>query len=324
MMIRQPYEWRLRDRTVLLGTRTLLMGVLNVTPDSFSDGGRYTDPDAAYARALEMQEQGADLIDIGGESTRPGSRRISAAEELDRVVPVLKKLRNKLDIPISIDTYKAEVAERALGLGAEIVNDMSGLTFDPALPAVLNRRDAGLVLAHLRGTPETWSKLRPLPDVMAVIARDLEAALGRARRAGLERRRIVVDPGIGFGKRGDENYDILAGLPRLAVLQQPILVGPSRKSFLGQTLRVPGADRLLGTAAAITAAVMGGAHIVRVHDVDEMQQVARVADEMVKAEERNEARVGGVQEPSRGGKMRDSQFRAKESQPWQTTTRAKK
>ncbi len=283
-MIRKRYEWKLADRTVLLGGRTLIMGILNVTPDSFSDGGRYLDPDAAYARALELQQQGADLIDIGGESTRPGSQRVPAAEELDRIAPVLKRLRNKLDIPISVDTYKAEVAERALELGAEIINDVSGLTFDPGLAAVVNRRDAGLVLMHIRGTPETWAQLKPLPDVMGAIVRDLKAALDRALRAGIERKRIVADPGIGFGKRGDENYDILAQLDRMQALEQPILVGTSRKSFLG--MHLSDEQKLMGTAATVTAAILRGAHIVRVHDVRPIVEVARVADEMLKAAER--------------------------------------
>ena len=282
-MMRKRHEWKLRDRTLLLGPRTLLMGILNITPDSFSDGGRHLDPDIAYARALELQQQGADLIDVGGESTRPGSQRITAAEELDRIAPVLKKLRRKLDIPISVDTYKAEVAERALELGAEIVNDVSGLTFDPALAEVVNRRDAGLVLMHLRGTPETWSQLKPLPDVMGTILQDLKAALDRATRTGIERRRIVVDPGIGFGKRGDQNYEILTQLGRMHALELPILVGTSRKSFLGSKLTDE--QKLLATAATVTAAILQGAHLVRVHDVRQIAEVARVADEMLKATE---------------------------------------
>jgi len=301
---RKRYEWRLQNRTVILGVRTLLMGVLNVTPDSFSDGGRYLDPDAAYARALEMEEQGADLIDIGGESTRPGSRRIPAREELGRIAPVLKKLRNKLNIPISVDTYKAEVAERALELGAEIINDVSGLTFDPALAEVINRRDAGLVLMHIRGTPETWSQLGPLPDVMGTIARDLDAALCRARRTGIDRRRIVIDPGIGFGKRGDQNYEIIVSLGRLAVLDQPILVGTSRKSFLGHPARDREDLRLFGTAATVAASILNGAHIVRVHDVAQMAEVARVADEMLNALERQSEPAASMRRPApaRGGK----------------------
>ncbi len=284
-MTRKRYEWKLRERTIVLGVRTLVMGVLNVTPDSFSDAGQHLDPDIAYAHALDVQQQGADLIDIGGESTRPGSQRITAKEELDRIVPVLKKLRGKLDIPVSIDTYKAEVAERVLELGAEIINDVSGLTFDPALAEVVNRRDAGLVLMHIRGTPETWSQLGPLPDVMGTITRDLEAALGRARRSGIDRKRIVVDPGIGFGKRGEQNYEIVVRLGRLAALDQPILIGTSRKSFLAHGPAASDEERLFGTAATVTASILNGAHIVRVHDVRGMVKVARVADEMVKVQE---------------------------------------
>ena len=286
MLTRKRYEWKLRDRTIVLGVRTLVMGVLNVTPDSFSDGGLYLDADVAYARALEIQQQGADLIDIGGESTRPGSRRIAAGEELDRIAPLLKKLRNKLDIPISVDTYKAEVAERALQLGAEIINDVSGLTFDPALAEVVNRTDAGLVLMHIRGTPESWAQLAPLPDVMGAISRDLEAALGRARRSGIDRRRIIIDPGIGFGKRGDQNYEIIVQLSRLNALEQPVLIGTSRKSFLGHGAPASEDERLFGTVAAATAAILNGAHIVRLHDVRAMVHVARVADELLRAREK--------------------------------------
>lgn len=283
-MIRKRHEWKLPGRTLILGSRTLIMGILNVTPDSFSNGGRHLDPDIAYARALELQQQGADIIDIGGESTRPGSQRISAAEELDRLAPVLKKLRRKLDIPVSVDTYKAEVAERALDLGAEIINDVSGLTFDPALAEVINRRDAGLVLMHLRGSPETWAQLKPLPDVVGSIGRDLKASLDRARRAGIERRRIVVDPGIGFGKRGDQNYEILMQLDRLHALEQPLLVGTSRKSFLGHKLTDE--QRLMATGATVTVSILHGAHLVRVHDVRPMLAVVRVADELLAAGEK--------------------------------------
>ena len=290
-MIRKPYEWKLRQRTLVLGVRTLVMGVLNLTPDSFSDGGQYLDPEVAYARALQIQEQGADLLDIGGESTRPGSPRIPASEELARLVPVLKKLRHKLDIPLCLDTYKAEVAARGLDLGAEIVNDISGLTWDPALAEVVNQRDAGLVLVHLRGAPDTWARLAPLPDVMGAVARDLQAALGRARRAGIDRRRIVIDPGLGFGKRGDQNYEILTQLSRLHALEHPILVGASRKSFLGSTLNRPEQERIFGTAAAVTASILMGAHIIRVHDVQEMAQVAQVADELLRAEQNRAAQA---------------------------------
>jgi dihydropteroate synthase len=263
-----------------LGERTVLMGVLNVTPDSFSDGGRYSDPDRAFARALEMEEQGADIIDIGAESTRPGSARISAAEELRRLIPVLKRLKDRLSIPISVDTYKAEVAERAFELGAEIVNDPSGLTFEPHLARVVSNHNAGLVLNHMRGRPETWAKLGPLPDAMAAITRDLDAAVSRARHEGVDRGRMAIDPGIGFGKRKEQNSLILGHLAELAGLDLPILVGPSRKEFLAHATAE---ETRFATAAAVAAAILGGAHIVRVHDVREMRAAADVADEIVRS-----------------------------------------
>lgn len=271
--------WKLKEREFPLGERTLIMGVLNVTPDSFSDGGRYLDPDRAYARALELEEEGADIIDIGAESTRPGSSRISEAEEKRRLIPVLKRLRGRLAVPISVDTYKAGVAEHALKLGAEIINDPSGLTFDPQLARVAARYDAGLILNHMRGTPETWAKLPPLPDPMAAILHDLEAAVHRAVRAGVDRSRIVVDPGIGFGKRGEQNSEILARLPEMARLKLPVLVGPSRKSFLAQKTEE---ETLFATAAAVTAAILGGAHLVRVHDVRQMRAVVAIADAVLR------------------------------------------
>jgi dihydropteroate synthase len=282
-MNRKRFEWKLRNRTVQLGDRTLIVGILNVTPDSFSDGGKYQDPDRAFARALEMEEQGADIIDVGAESTRPGSKRISEQEELRRLVPVLKRLRNKLAAPVSVDTYKASVAERALELGAEIINDPSSLTFDPQLARVAAQRDAGLILNHMRGTPETWSKLPPIPDVMGTILHDLEASAHRAQRSGVERQRIVVDPGLGFGKRKEENLEILARLGELARLELPILVGPSRKSFLAHA---DGRSTQFATASAVAAAILGGAHLVRVHDVKEMRVVAAVADAVIASQAR--------------------------------------
>ncbi|MGH9659061.1 MAG: dihydropteroate synthase, partial [Bryobacteraceae bacterium] len=204
-MNRKLYYWKLRTREVNLGARTLLLGVLNVTPDSFSDGGKYLDPDRAYARALAMEDEGADIIDVGAESTRPGAKRISAAEEMRRLVPVLKRLAGALRVPLSVDTYKAEVAERAIELGAEIINDPSGLTFDPQLAKVVAQQNAALILNHMRGRPESWDKLGPLPDVMGSIGRDLDATVHRARAAGVERARMMIDPGIGFGKRKEQN-----------------------------------------------------------------------------------------------------------------------
>ncbi|MBV9404638.1 MAG: dihydropteroate synthase, partial [Acidobacteriaceae bacterium] len=188
------YRWKLKQRELVAGgERTLLMGVLNVTPDSFSDGGKYSDPDRAFARAIELEEQGADIVDIGAESTRPGAQKISEAEELRRLIPVLKRLRGKLGIPISVDTYKSGVAEKALEHGAEIINDPSGILLDLQLPKVVTKHDAGLIINHMRGTPETWAKLPPLKDLMRSISIDLEAALNRSRQGGVQKHQIVID-----------------------------------------------------------------------------------------------------------------------------------
>ncbi|MGA2133894.1 MAG: dihydropteroate synthase [Bryobacteraceae bacterium] len=277
--MRKRFYWKLKDREITLGDRTVILGVLNITPDSFSDGGKYQDPDRAFAHAVEMEEQGADIIDVGAESTRPGAAPISAAEELRRLIQVLKRLKGRLTVPISVDTYKAEVAERALEHGAEIINDPTGLTFEPHLARTVANHDAGLILNHMRGRPETWAKLPPLPDVMGTIVRDLEATVSRARHEGIERARIVVDPGLGFGKRKEQNSAILARLPELAALDFPILAGPSRKSFLEHPTE---RETLFATSAAVTAAILGGAHLVRVHDVAEMRAAADVADEVAR------------------------------------------
>jgi dihydropteroate synthase len=279
MVHRRPYRLRLPSRTLALGERTLVMGVLNVTPDSFSDGGLYLDPDAAERRGLEMEAAGADIIDIGGESSRPGSDPVSAEMELARMLPVLERLRGRLKIPISIDTQKARVAEAALAAGAEMVNDVSALRTDPALAAVVRCTRAPLVLMHMRGRPKTMQRRPFARDVMADVTRGLREALGRARSAGIPRDRILLDPGIGFGKNVAQNCELLARLPELARLGCPLVVGTSRKTFLGALLGgAPEERRIWGTAASVTASVLGGAHIVRVHDVAEMVQVARVAD----------------------------------------------
>ncbi len=280
-MTRKRFEWKLRDRTINLGERTLLVGILNVTPDSFSDGGKYQDPDRAFARAMELEEEGADIIDIGAESTHPGSTRISEAEELRRLVPVLKRLRNKLTVPLSVDTYKASVAEKALELGADIINDPSGLTFDADLARKVGQANAGLIVNHMRGTPETWLKLPPLKDVIRAISAELDASVHRAVHAGLDRRQLVIDPGLGFGKRREQNAEILAHLAQLARLELPLLVGPSRKHFLTKESPV---ETEFATAAAVTVAILRGAHLVRVHDVKSMKSVAEVADEIAKWE----------------------------------------
>lgn len=279
-MVRKRFEWKIRDRILNLGERTLIMGVLNVTPDSFSDGGKYADPDRAFARAIELEEEGADIIDIGAESTKPGSKRISEAEELRRLIPVLKRLKNRLAVPISVDTYKSAVAAKALELGAAILNDPSALTFDPELSRTACRGNAGLVLNHMRGTPDTWAKLPPLKEVMRTITTELDASVHRALRTGLDRKQIVIDPGLGFGKRKEQNAEILAQLEVLARLEVPLLTGPSRKHFLS---RGTPEDTEFATAAAVTVAILHGAHIVRVHDVKAMRTVADVTDEITRS-----------------------------------------
>jgi dihydropteroate synthase len=261
-------------------TRALIMGVLNVTPDSFSDGGRYDDPDRAYVRALELEDEGADIIDIGAESTRPGSQRISEAEELRRLVPVMKRLKDRVTVPLSVDTYKSGVARKAMEFGVAIINDPSALTFDHELARVVAQCDAGFILNHMRGTPETWAKLPPLKDVAGTVAADLAACVHRANQSGVSRARIVIDPGLGFGKRREQNTEILAQLSRLAELDLPILVGPSRKSFLAQPTEK---QMEMATAAAVTAAILAGAHIVRVHDIEAIKPVVQVADAVLSA-----------------------------------------
>ena len=267
--------------------RTLVMGVLNVTPDSFSDGGRYLDTRTAVRRALEMEAEGADIIDVGGESTRPGSERISATAELERVLQVVAGLRGRLKIPISIDTQKAAVAAAAIAAGAEMVNDVSALRGDPKMGEVVRRARVSVVLMHMRGRTKTMQKRPFARDVMRDVTKGLREALERARRAGIPKRRVILDPGIGFGKSTEQNCELLARLPELARLGYPLLVGTSRKAFIGKLLGgVPEDQRIWGTAATVAAAVLGGASIVRVHDVKEMVQVVSMAEEIRKAARR--------------------------------------
>jgi dihydropteroate synthase len=276
---RKKFKLRLPSRTLVLGERTLVMGVLNVTPDSFSDGGLYLDSPGAVARALEMERAGADIIDVGGESTRPGADSISASDEMRRILPVLEKLRGRLKIPISIDTSKAEVAEAAAYQGAEIINDVTALRADPRLAEIAAKWRLPLILMHMRGDPRTMQKRPFARDVMRDVSTDLRHAVGVARRAGVPKSQIVLDPGIGFGKSAAQNYELLQKLPELARLGHALLVGTSRKSFLAKVPgSAPDADRIWGTAATVAASIFGGAHIVRVHDVAEMVQVARVTD----------------------------------------------
>jgi dihydropteroate synthase len=273
------FRLRLPSRTLVLGQRTLVMGVLNVTPDSFSDGGLFQRSDAAVARALEMESAGADIIDIGGESTRPGSEGVSAAEQLRRILPVLEKLRGRLKIPISVDTSSAEVAESTIAAGAEILNDVTALRADPRFAEVAARRKLPVVLMHMRGEPRTMQTKPFARDVLSDVISALRRAVKQAARAGIAKSQIVLDPGIGFGKSYAQDYELIARLPEVSRLGFPLLVGTSRKKFIGRVLGGrPVAERLYGTAATVTASILGGAHIVRVHDVAEMVQVARVAD----------------------------------------------
>ena len=282
MITRKKFRLRLLSRTLVLGERTLLMGVVNVTPDSFSGDGLHLDTQAAAARALEMERDGADIVDIGGESTRPGAEWLAANEELGRVIPVLKLLRSRLKIPISIDTNKSEVAEAAAEAGAEIINDVTALRRDPHIAEVARRRKLPLILMHMRGEPRTMQTAPFARDAMHDVTQSLKKAAALAIRSGLPKSQLVLDPGIGFGKSFAQNYELIARLPELARLGFPILVGPSRKGFIGSTLGgTPENERAFGTAAAVTACILQGAHIVRVHDVREMAQVARVADMLV-------------------------------------------
>jgi dihydropteroate synthase len=280
---RKIHKLQLSKHTLVLGERTLVMGVLNITPDSFSDGGKFFIVKKAVDAALGMERAGADILDIGAESTRPGSEGISAAEEMRRLLPVLQSLRGRLKIPISVDTQKSTVAEIAIGAGAEILNDISGLKNDPRLAEVAAKHKVPLILMHIRGTPRTMQKLPFAKNIIRDVKMGLGQSIRVALRAGVPKSQIVVDPGIGFGKSHSQNYELIAKLPELAILGCPLLVGTSRKGFIGATLAnrgkpAPADERIWGTAATVTASILSGAHIVRVHDVLEMVQVARVAD----------------------------------------------
>ena len=273
--------WEIARRALPYGGRTLVMGVLNVTPDSFSDGGRFIDPARAVARAEEMAAEGADIIDVGGESTRPGGALVHVEEELRRVVPVVEALARRVAVPVSIDTTKAEVARAALAAGAEIVNDISGLRFDAALADEAARAGAGLVLMHSRGTRETMHTLAPVADIVREVTEGLRHGVAEAERRGVERTRLALDPGVGFGKSQEQNVELVARLDALAAVfaDFPLLVGTSRKRFIGAlTGDAPAGERLHGTMATVTAAILRGAHVVRVHDVRAAVETARVAD----------------------------------------------
>ena len=308
--MRPVFHWNLGKRTLELGKRTLIMGIVNVTPDSFSDGGLHLDRDRAVEHALKLLQGGADIVDIGGESTRPGSIvtvktassteqkpdaqlatsasktrvPVSEQEELDRVLPVISALkREKADTIISVDTYKSGVARAAVEAGAAIVNDVSGLRWDSHMVRTLAKLDCGVVLMHMRGRPEEWRNLQPLPDPVLLVKRELSDWTQEVVRLGIKRDRLVIDPGLGFGKSFQENYPLLKRLDELHALRFPLMVGASRKSFVGRALAIQGKDapvdqRLYGTLAAETAAILKGAHIIRTHDVKASADAARVAD----------------------------------------------
>jgi dihydropteroate synthase len=306
--MRPVFEWHLRSRALQLGKRTLIMGVVNVTPDSFSDGGSFLNSDRAVEHALKLLGDGADIIDVGGESTRPGARVFSAAdadpantssgqiapktavsekEELERVIPVITALRQKRnDVVISVDTHKAAVARGAVEAGAEVVNDVSGFRWDSRMAKTVAELKCGAVLMHTRGRPEEWRSLPPVGDIVTLVKRELREWADTATIAGVKREHIVLDPGFGFGKNHEENYPLLKRFEELHQLHYPLLVGVSRKSFIGRALARDGKDaavndRLLGTVAAETAAILKGAHIIRTHDVRACADAIRIADVVV-------------------------------------------
>jgi dihydropteroate synthase len=308
--MRPVFEWNLGSRSLQLGKRTFVMGVINVTPDSFSDGGAHLDRERAVEYGLQLLQDGADIIDVGGESTRPGAKvlvpsetigtksgpvgpqhpekqPVSEKEELERVIPVIAALKKKCpEVVISVDTYKANVARAAVDAGAEIVNDVSGFRWDPRMAKTLAGLKCGVVLMHMRGRPEEWRTLPPVSDIVMLVKRELRAWADGAQIAGVKRERIVLDPGFGFGKSFEENYPLLKRFDELHELRYPLLAGVSRKSFIGRALArngndAPVAERLFGTVAAETSVILKGAHIIRSHDVRACADASRIADLVV-------------------------------------------
>jgi dihydropteroate synthase len=290
--MRAIFQWNVGTRSLELGRRTLIMGVLNVTPDSFSDGGLYIDAEKAVVRAEQLLDEGATIIDVGGESTRPGATEpVSEEEERRRVLPVIRDLkRRRPNAVVSVDTYKASVARAAVELGAEVVNDVSGFRWDPKMPKALAELKVGAVLMHTRGRPEEWRSLPPIGDAVLMVKRDLRQWAEAATLAGIKRDRLILDPGFGFGKRFEENHPLLAHFGELQQMGFPLLAGVSRKSFIGRTLARDGQDndkdaevskRLYGTLAAETSLILKGVHIIRTHDVRSAVEAARVADAIV-------------------------------------------
>jgi dihydropteroate synthase len=280
---RKHFTLRAGDRVLELGERTLVMGILNVTPDSFSDKGKFFDPKAAVERAWQIASEGADILDIGGESTRPGSQSVRAEEELRRVIPTLEAIISggRYPIPISIDTSKAEVAKAALECGAAIINDITSLQNDPGLGMEAARHGAALVLMHMRGQPGNMQAIPPSSDILHDVDVWALEALARAESCGISPDRIMLDPGIGFGKTAAQNFELLHHLDRLGAAGYPLLVGTSRKSFIGSVIKKPAGELVIGTCATVAAAIILGAHVVRVHDVSPAREVADVTDAIV-------------------------------------------
>lgn len=298
--MRAVFDWNLGSRSLELGKRTYIMGVVNVTPDSFSDGGMHFDRDRAVDHALQLLADGADIIDVGGESTRPGATvtagdsagkgtgsarsAVSEKEELERVIPVISRLKTKKPgAVVSVDTYKSGVARAAVAAGAEVVNDVSGFRWDPLMKQTIAGLNCGAVLMHMRGRPEDWRSLPPVSDVVMLVKRELREWADAALMAGIKRERVILDPGFGFGKSFEQNYPLLKRFEEFHQLRYPLLVGVSRKSFLGRALVRNGkdaevADRLYGTLAAETAAILKGAHVIRTHDVRACADAVRIAD----------------------------------------------
>ena len=275
---KKGYLLEIGQRVLDLSSRTHLMGVLNVTPDSFSDGGKFFKPEEAVKQGLKLAEEGADIIDIGGESTRPGSEHVTIEEELSRVIPVIEELTKMIQVPISIDTYKSKVAKEALDSGASMVNDISGLRYDPEMKKVIAKYDVPVVLMHIKGTPKNMQENPHYDNLIEEIKTYLIESIKIAKEAGIDEDKIIIDPGIGFGKTPEDNLRILKNLNEFTELGRPLMVGVSRKSFIGKILNLPTEERLEGSLASMAAAILNGANILRVHDVKESKRVAKLVD----------------------------------------------
>lgn len=278
----KEYILQVNGKDITFGPRTWIMGVINITPDSFSDGGRYFDKDKALERGFQLIEEGSDIIDIGGESTRPGSEPISPEEEIGRVVPLITALRKRTDTLISIDTTKSEVAQAALDAGADIINDISALRFDPRMAPLVAEEDVPVILMHMKGTPKTMQVNPTYEDVLLEVKAFLEESIDKAQASGIKKEKIIIDPGIGFGKRLKDNLILINNLHMLEELERPILIGVSRKSFIGSILDSPPEERLEGTIASAVLSVIHGAHILRIHDVSSVKKAVRVAEAIMR------------------------------------------